>query len=72
MGTFIWSCMVISFKGMLGIMFWTFASIAFFLCMAGIFAIVNGIISSFKPKKKQEKTKYEGQPIVVEGGKKDE
>jgi len=57
--------MVISFKGMLGIFFWSISATLCGLAIAYIAYFSSGEWK--KPKKK----KYEGQPIVVKGGKKD-
>ena len=59
--------MVISLKGFLGTMFWFFG-----LLVACFFIAVIAYTLSGDWKKTQEKHKYKGQPIVVNGGKKDE
>lgn len=64
---FIWSCMVISFKSMLGMLFWSI-----FFALFGLLMAIIGHTLSGDWKKKKPKSKYEGQPIVVKGGKEDE
>ena len=64
MFAWIWGCMVLSFKVVLGGVFWVVAFYLFALAIAGIAYVTT-------QKKTPEKPKYEGQPILVKGGKKD-
>lgn len=63
---FIWECMSISYKGFLGMVFWCIG-----VGLFGFAVAVLGFIASGEWKKPKKK-KYEGQPIVIKGGKKDE
>lgn len=56
--------MVLSFKVVLGWMFW---GIAVYACGLGI-ALIAFLATQ---KKTPKKPKYEGQPIVIKGGRKD-
>lgn len=67
--TFIWSCMVLSFKVVLGSFFWIMATIGFSL---GIGLIAYFLSGEYKKQNAKKKPKYQGQPIVLKGGKKDE
>ena len=60
--------MVLSFKVVLGGIFW---AIAIYLVILGFAGIVYIASLSQKPKVPPKKPKYEGQPIIVKGGKKD-
>ena len=62
---FMWECMSISFRGFLGMLFWSMGIGLFSFVVAILMFAVSG---EWKTKKK----KYKGQPIVLEGGKKDE
>jgi len=70
---FILSCIVIAVKGMLGTLF---LSIVFVL--AGLFGVgISFLFSqlfadSFSSNFHQTKTKYKGQKIIIQGGRKDE
>lgn len=64
MFSWIWGCMVLSFKVVLGGVFWV---VAFWLVALGI----AGLTFLATQKKTPEKPKYEGQPIVIKGGRKD-
>ncbi len=62
---FIWECMVISFKSGLGLFFWMIA--------LAIVGFVGSVISyMFVQQSEKKRPKYEGQPIVVKGGKEDD
>ena len=62
---FLWECLSISYKGFLGMLFWSIGVGLFGFAIAVIGFALSG---EWKTKKK----KYEGQPIVLKGGKKDE
>jgi hypothetical protein len=66
MFSWIWGCMILTFKVALGGFFWVISFYAFALIMAGLAFGLSG------EWKKPKKPKYEGQPIIVKGGKKDE
>jgi len=61
MFSWIWGCMILSVKVLLGGFFWI---VAFWL-----FAIAVAGIAFATQKKTPEKPKYKGEPIVIKGGK---
>jgi hypothetical protein len=63
---FIWECIVISLMGILGLIFLMVISFLLFFMMFLISHITNKIRNPHVPKKQ----KYDGRPIIIEGGKK--
>jgi predicted membrane channel-forming protein YqfA (hemolysin III family) len=61
-GEIMWEWMVLTLKVTIGTFLWV-------LIFSVIFFIVGGIAYAIKPKPKK-KPKWNGQPIVVKGGKK--
>ncbi|GAH10580.1 unnamed protein product [marine sediment metagenome] len=63
---FIWECMSISYMGMLGMIFWSISISVFGFTIACFAYFVSG------EWKKPKKPKYNGEKIIIQGGKKDE
>jgi hypothetical protein len=65
----IWEYMVLAFKVGVGGLLWTLL----FMVVVGILGVILALFDLPVPKpKKPKKPEYNGQPIVVNGGKKDE
>lgn len=64
-----WECMILAFKVFIGTILWWIVG----LIIIGCIALISYLFIAYSDRsKKQNKPKYEGKPIVVEGGKKDE
>lgn len=61
----LWECMVISLKAGIGGILWVIVAIL----IAGFLGSIAYVITNMSERKKP---KYEGKPIVVEGGKKND
>jgi hypothetical protein len=66
---FIWACMAISLKGILGTIFWFIAIALSGVGIAMVISFISFLILGSKIKKEENKPKYEGKPIVIKGGK---
>lgn len=64
---FLWSCMVISFKGGLGLFLWMLVAAIVMTIIALISFFLSGEWKKSIPPS-PPKHKYKGQPIVIKGG----
>lgn len=70
---FIIECMIISAKGLIGSVFLATIILIFLLIIGIINFFIEIIIQSVSKKKsKKKKPKYNGQPIIINGGKENE
>ncbi len=65
---FVWECIVIFCKGSLGMVFLVIAIGLIGIILSCLGALL-GIFNFIKEYEKRKKPKYEGQPIIIEGGK---